>query len=545
MGISQHHLTKQPAIKGELAALAEENIVARIWEHDHTVWKPDPAEITNRLGWLHIIEAMQQEVPRMKLLAEALQAEGYTDVLLLGMGGSSLAPEVFSRTFRTSSGLQLSVLDSTDPGAVSAAAEKLDLRKTLFIVATKSGGTVETLSFFKYFYNQTTQALGEDRTGKHFVAITDPGSKLEEIAKRYQFRDTFLNDPNIGGRYSALSFFGLVPATLTGVDVSKLLGRAQVMAHQCGSTVPVDENPGAVLGAFLGQHAKTGKDKVTFVASPSIADLPNWIEQLIAESTGKEGRGILPVVGEPLGNPDSYGDDRLFVYLKVGEDTTHDADLTALEEAGQPVLRLHLADIYDLGGQFFVWEFATAVASYFLEINPFDQPNVESAKVLARQMVAAYRESGVLPQGDAQTPSPEGLTEFLSSAKPGDYVAVQAYLQPTPEVKSALGALRLEIRDHYKMPTTLGFGPRFLHSTGQLHKGDAGNGLFIQFTSQAPQDIDIPDEAGGQASGMTFGTLKMAQALGDAQALRDAGRRVISFPLGEKPKDTIQRMRQR
>ncbi len=533
---------KKTEIEAGLLNLAENKIIDRIWDLDHTVWKPDPAEITNRLGWLSIIYAMHKESPRMQALANDLQREGYTDVLLLGMGGSSLAPEVFSHTFDTT-GLILSVLDSTDPGSVLAAAEKLNLQKALFIVATKSGGTVETLSFFKYFYNQFVDVLGEDDAGEHFVAITDPGSKLVDIADRYKFRETFQNNPNIGGRYSALSFFGLVPAALIGINVPKLLQRAKAMADLCGAETPVSENPGAVLGTILGKLALMGRDKVTFVASPAIADFPNWVEQLIAESTGKEGKGILPVVGEPLGSPDVYGGDRVFVYLKIADDTTFDADLKTLEEAGYPVLELALVDIYDLGGQFFVWEIATIIASYFLEINPFDQPNVESAKVLARQMVTAYSETGILPQGEVTDPNPETMANFLASAKPGDYVSFQAYVHPTPEMESALQALRLETRDRYKVATTLGFGPRFLHSTGQIHKGDAGNGLFVQFTSQTHQDLDIPDEASSPESTMTFGTLKMSQALGDAQALRDAGRRVLSVSLGENPKKTIQEMR--
>ena len=531
----QLNFPELPEIKAGITALSKANIVARIWEHDHTVWKPDPTEITNRLGWLRIIEELHKQSPRMQALANDLQREGYTDVLLLGMGGSSLAPEVFSHTFGTAHGLDLAVLDSTDPAAVLTVAEKIDPQKTLFIVATKSGGTVETLSFFKFFYNQVADVLGTEKAGEHFVAITDPGSKLVDLAEHYQFRETFLNDPNIGGRYSALSFFGLVPATLIGVDVSKLLRAAQAMANLCGPETPVEENPGAILGAAMGILAKAGRDKITFVSSPTIADFPNWVEQLIAESTGKEGLGILPVVGEPLGPPEVYENDRIFVYLQVGDDTSQNAALQSLENAGHPVLRLQFDDVYDLGGQFFLWEFATVVASHFLNINPFDQPNVESAKILARQMVTAYGETGVLPTGETTPPKPDVLENFLGSIQVGDYVSFQAYVQPTPEVEAALQALRLETRDHFKVATSLGFGPRFLHSTGQLHKGDGGNGLFIQLTSQVSPDADIPDEAGKPASVMSFGTLKMAQALGDAQALRDAGRRVISIPLGENP----------
>jgi transaldolase / glucose-6-phosphate isomerase len=534
--------TNSTNISAGLSALSKNHIIQRIWEHDHTVWKPEPTEISNRLGWLTIIDLMHKESPRMQALANDLQREGYSDVLLLGMGGSSLAPEVFSHTF-PETGLKLSVLDSTDPGAVRGAANSIDPQKTLFIVATKSGGTVETLSFFKYFYNQFDNALGAENIGKHFIAITDPGSKLVDLAERFQFREIYLNDPNIGGRYSVLSFFGLVPAALAGVDIPKLLRSAQAMANQCGPETQVDENPGAILGAVMGILAKSGRDKVTFVASPSITDFPNWVEQLIAESTGKEGLGILPVVGEPLGPPEVYGNDRVFVSLHVGDETHNEAGLSSLEDAGHPVLRLNLDDIYDLGGQFFLWEFATIVASHFLEINPFDQPDVESAKILAREMVSAYSETGALPQGETSAPDAKVLNEFLGSAKAGDYIAFQAYVQPIPEVEAKLQALRLEAGQRFNVATTLGFGPRFLHSTGQLHKGDAGKGLFVQLTSQATKDVDIPDEAGKPASAMSFGTLKLAQALGDAQALRDAGRRVISIPLGEDPSTALKQLK--
>lgn len=408
-----------PLAKG-LQTLTDEKIVARIWEHDHTVWKPEPKEIANRLGWLNSIEKMHQESPRMNALSNELRAQGYTQALLLGMGGSSLAPQVFSETFDPPNGLELSVLDSTDPGAVIAHAERLDIEKTLFIVATKSGSTVETLSFFKYFFNQVADTLGKEKAGEHFVAITDPGSNLVNIAKKHDFREVFLNDPNIGGRYSALSFFGLVPAALVGVDISKLLRRAQTMATQCSPETTTEDNPAAKAGAIMGQLAKGGQDKITFVASPAISDFPNWVEQLIAESTGKEGIGILPVVGEPVGDPTVYQDDRLFVHLKVEADDTHQADLHALSAAGHAVMRLQLEDIYDLGGQFFLWEFATALAGYFLGINPFDQPNVESAKIRAREMVAAFKEKGALPPVNYADPTAEVLDSFIAdSLSPG------------------------------------------------------------------------------------------------------------------------------
>lgn len=519
--------TYQAAVDQALAQMAAADVLNRIEQRDYTVWRDDPAEISNRLGWLDAPAGMGTTIPRLQALRQTLLAEGYTDVLLLGMGGSSLAPEVFYNVFGGDpAGLRLAVLDSTDPGAVLAQAARLNPATTLFVVATKSGGTVETFSFFKYFYNWTIDVLGAEAAGAHFVAITDPGSKLQTLAAQLQFRDTFLADPNVGGRYSALTFFGLLPAALVGVDVARLLGRAQA----------VRRDDGATLGAILGALAKAGRDKVTFVTSPALANFGDWVEQLIAESTGKDGTGILPVVGEALGDPAVYGSDRLFVYLRLaGADAAqvaHDAALAALAADGHPVVTIRLDDLYDVGAQFFLWELATAVAGHLLGIQPFDQPNVESAKVLARQMVAAYYEQGRLPE-DAPAPlSTAVLREFLTATRPGDYIALQAYVPPTPATAAALNALRLALRDKLHLATTVGYGPRFLHSTGQLHKGDGNNGLFIQFTADVLQDAPIPDEAGAATSGMSFGVLIKAQALGDGQALRDAGRRVIRFHLG-------------
>ena len=526
--------TYQPAVDKALAKMVEDQVVARIWQHDHTVWKPEPTGISNRLGWLHIAEVMAENLPRLGALAASVRRDGLTHVLLLGMGGSSLAPEVLRRTFGVSDGyLDLAVLDSTDPGAVLAHAERLNPSRTLFIVATKSGGTAETLSFFKFFYNWMAEALGEEKAGEHFIAITDPGTELVDLAGQHGFRATFLNDPNIGGRYSALSYFGLVAAALVGVDVSLLLDRA--MAQMCGSEpcVALEDNPAVWLGAILSELARAGRDKVTFAVSPAISSFGDWVEQLIAESMGKEGKGILPVVGEPLGPPEVYGDDRLFVHIRLRDDETHDAGLAALEAAAHPVVRLNLHDTYDLGGQFLLWELAIAVAGHLQGINPFDQPNVEAAKVQAHRMIVEYREKGVLPEVVSAPLTGEALNEFLSQAQPGDYIAVQAYIRPTAATDAALARLRVRLRDRFRLATTVGYGPRFLHSTGQLHKGDAGNGLFIQFTADAPQDAPIPDEAGASASSVSFGVLKEAQALGDRQALLDAGRRVIRFDLGE------------
>ena len=524
----------QAGVEAALAEMSDQRLVARIWEHDHTVWKQEPTDILNRLGWLHIAETISAEVASLTAWRDAVAAEGYTDVLLLGMGGSSLAPDVYSRVFGSAdSPLRLAVLDSTDPAAVLFHAERLDPARTLFIVATKSGSTAETLSFFKFFYNWMLDALGRERVGEHFVAITDPGSKLADLAQRYAFRQTFLNDPHIGGRYSALSYFGLVPAVLAGVDIGTLLARAGEMARRCRAGIAKGDSEAAWLGAVLAELALAGRDKLTLVLSPGLANFGDWIEQLIAESTGKEGRGILPVVGEPLGAPEVYGADRLFVYLQLEDDNTYDEPLQALEAAGQPVVRLVLADRYDLGGQFFLWEFATAVAGARLGINPFDQPDVEAAKILARQAIAAYGETGALPPDVPAPLNADSLRDFLTQARAGDYVALQAYVQPTAETDSALLELRTRLRDQLKLATTVGYGPRFLHSTGQLHKGDAGNGLFIQFTADDRRDVPIPDEAGKPESSMTFGLLKMAQALGDKQALLAAGRRVIRFHLGD------------
>lgn len=536
----------EPLVDATIAELSGQNIISRIWAHDHTVWKSDPTEITNRLGWLHSPEVMAKSISEIASFVDDVRNAGFTHALLLGMGGSSLAPEVFRFTFGVTKGyLDLAVLDSTDPGAVLANERRLDLSKTLFIVSTKSGGTVETFSFFKYFYNRVMEKVG-DKAGSHFVAITDPGSGLESTAKEYGFRKTFLNDPDIGGRYSALSFFGLVPAALIGMDVGQLLDRASKMAKDC-STV-ADENPGAWLGVIMGECAVAGRDKVTLVASPQIAHVGGWVEQLVAESTGKEGKGILPVDGEELGSHEVYADDRLFVHLKINGDSTHDKNIEALKKVGHPVVQLNLNDAYDLGGEFFRWEMATIIASWRLKINPFDQPNVESAKVLARNMVAAYQKEGKLPElrptfehdGIAAFTNlqannlQKALQQFLAQANAGrSYVCIQAYVTPTSESDSLLDSMRLQIRNAYKVATTVGYGPRFLHSTGQLHKGDAGNGLFIQITSDAVEDLPIPDKAGATASGMSFGVLKLAQALGDRQALLDAGRKVILFNVGK------------
>jgi glucose-6-phosphate isomerase len=541
-----------PQVIDGLAAMDAARIVERIWSVDHTVWKPEPTEIANRLGWLAIMAEMRGKLAAMQALVDDVRAAGYRDVLLLGMGGSSLAPEVFSVIFGVAPGyLNLAVLDSTDPDAVLAAARRFEPATTLYVVSTKSGGTVETASFFKYFFNRAAEVLGVDEAGRHFVAITDPGSGLADWAKEHKFRATLLNNPNIGGRYSVLSSFGLLPAALLGIDVSRLLDRAQAMADGCRQPAP--NNPGAWLGTVMGCAAKEGIDKVTFIASPAVAHFGLWVEQLIAESTGKEGLGVLPVDLEPLGAPAAYRSDRLFAYLRLAGDATYDNAVTELAAAGHPVIQLDLADAYDVAAEFFRWEFATAIAGYWLAINPFDQPNVESAKIVARAMVAAYQKTGALP---VQTPLlvDDAYTLYTTSVPAGagaaatlgallatgvggrDYVSIHAYIVPSPAADAALTSLRVAIRDATGMATTVGYGPRFLHSTGQLHKGDGGNGIFIQFSTEHVEDAAIPDSAGSDATSISFGVLVMAQTLGDAQALRDNGRRLLRIHLaGDAP----------
>jgi len=547
----------QATVDHALAEVTEADMARRIWARDHTVWKPEPKEISNRLGWLDMAQVMAGNVRRLRAFAEEARKASYKKALLLGMGGSSLAPEVFRKTYGVSSGyLDLVVLDSTDPGAVLACARSMTPSESLFIVSSKSGSTVEPLSFFKYFYNWVMDAVGRDQAGDHFIAITDPGSGLAALADRYRFRATFLNDPDIGGRYSALSHFGLVPAALAGVDIVRVLESGAKAMNASRPEVPPRQNLGLWLGVAIGEAAKAGRDKATFVLSPEMASFGDWLEQLLAESTGKEGKGVLPVVGEPLGKPEAYGSDRLFIQLRFWDDAADDGALEAIEQAGHPVVRLWLRDAYDLGGQFFLWELATAVAGQRLGINPFDQPNVDSAKEKAREMTKAYSQTGALPAerpaavwgsihgyGELAGDSPrDALRDFIDGARDPSYVSLQAYVQPAVETDASLASLRMAIRDEFHLAATVGYGPRFLHSTGQLHKGDAGRGIFIQLTADDAEDVAIPDEAGSPASLLTFGVLKAAQAMGDRQALADAGRRVIRFHLGRDAVAGIKRL---
>ena len=514
-----------PGVEAALEKLQGDDVVSRIWRGDHTVWKPEPQEIADRLGWLTVTDEMREQVPALRAFADDVRNDGFQHVVLLGMGGSSLGPEVLRQTFGSAEGYpELIVLDSTVPSAVSAVTEGIDPANTLFLASSKSGGTVETSSLYAYFRDLVEGLRGPEEAGKSFVAITDPGTSLEGLAKDAGFRRTFLNSPELGGRYSVLSYFGLVPAALMGADVEALLDRADNMRQSCASSVPAHENPGAWLGAAMGALALRGRDKLTLVTSPSIASMGLWIEQLIAESTGKDGKGVVPVAGESLFGPEHYGDDRFFIYMRVGGDdnAVTDAAVQSLESAGQPVVRLDLGDRYDLGAEFYRWEFATAVAGALLGIQPFDQPNVQQAKDLTAEVLREHRATGKMPEATA-TVSPEAL---LSGAGAGDYLSIMAYVRQTPETDEALSDLRRRVTERYGIATTLGYGPRFLHSTGQLHKGGPGTGLFLQITTREHKDLPVPGEA------YSFGVLAKAQALGDLRALQEKGRRVAGVRVG-------------
>ncbi len=546
------------AVEEILGRAQSERFAQRVWTKDPAFWKPNPAEqseITDRLGWLTVTDTMRDALPRLTDLRDSLRKAGVTSAVLLGMGGSSLAPEVLRETFGVGEGLpDLLTLDSTDPATILAVERHIDLARTVFIVASKSGGTLETLSQYKYFYEKVL-ALHEGNVadaGAQFIAITDPGTKLEALARDRQFLTTFRNPADIGGRYSALSFFGMVPAAIIGIDVAKLLDRADAMRQACAADVSDEKNPGVWLGSIFGAGAIHGRDKVTITVSPPIATFGYWLEQLIAESTGKEDKGILPVEGETLGDPAVYGQDRVFVYLRTDEgfDPAQDAAFARLEAAGQTVVRLPLRDTYDMGAEFFRWEFATAVAGALIGINAFDQPNVQESKDNTDRLLAAYAheralhepaptlrtETGhvtLVAQGEREAALRQAqslqaaMATLAGDAGPGDYFALLAYIQRTPETNAALQRIRLRLRDLRRVATTLGYGPRFQHSTGQFHKGGPNTGVFLQFVARDAEDAPIPDAP------YTFGALKAAQALGDLQSLLTHGRRAVRIDLGD------------
>ncbi|MCB2179784.1 glucose-6-phosphate isomerase [bacterium] len=519
----------------ELTTLETQKVLPRLWQHDYTLWSDSPEEISNRLGWLDLPDSMQAEIDDIEALVSQVREDGYTAGLVLGMGGSSLAPDVFSKMFGSAAGyLDLHILDSTDPGAVSHFQHNLDLDKALFVVSTKSGGTEETLSFFKYFYNLLVDKFDATEAARHFIAITDPGSKLEKLATDLNFRKVFLNNPNIGGRYSALSHFGLVPAALLGVDLKKFLQIGKQAMQQNDENTPILDSFAAQLGGLIGTAAVHGMDKLTFISDPKVEPFCDWVEQLIAESTGKSGKGILPVIGEQLAaDLGAYPNDRVFVIQQNKGSQDLQTTAEGLLALGHPVISYQVDSPYDLSYWMLVWEIATAIAGQILQIHPFNQPNVEAAKVAARGSVKTYRETGKLPAREAQPLTFETLDTLLSTANPGDYIALQAYVTPNAENEKAFRSLQAALRDRYHLAVTFGFGPRFLHSTGQLHKGDGGNGIFLQFTSLPTSDLNIPENPGEAHSFITFGLLKQAQALGDAQALEDAKRRLLTFTLKE------------
>ncbi len=525
----------QAGVETTLEAWQAAHLCRRLWDKDPTIWHAEPVpEISDRLGWLHLPETMREQIDEIEGFAEEVRRDGIRQVVLMGMGGSSLAPEVFAAAFGALAGYpELIVLDSTHPAAVRDVEGRID-QETLFLVASKSGTTIEPLSHFRVFWERATGRDGDP--GRHFTAITDPGSALERLAHERGFRRTFLARPDLGGRYSALSVFGLLPAALIGIDVRRLLDRAWTMAEAGAFCVSESANPCFELGAALGGLARAGRDKVTFMTSPALAAFPAWLEQLIAESTGKDGKGIVPVADETPGAPEVYGADRFFVSFSLDGDGADDLAprLEALEAAGHPVARFTLLEKADLAQEMFRWEVAVAVAGAELGIHPFNQPDVELAKELGRRAMASGTQSAATPDDDAEiavsTAELRALAErlgtWLGAARRGDYMALQAYLAPTARTTAALQGIRLVLRERLKLATTLGYGPRFLHSTGQLHKGGPNTGLFLQLVDEPEDDIEVPETDYG------FAALIRAQALGDFRALRQRGRRVLRLNLG-------------
>jgi glucose-6-phosphate isomerase len=523
--------------------------IAKLWKKDSSLWTNE--DESKWLGWLDIVERQQKENDAYKSLAADIQKAGFESALLLGMGGSSLCPEVLTVTFGRKPGFpELHIVDSTDPEQVKAAADRVDLKKTVIIVSSKSGSTLEPNILKQYFFEEMKKAVGAENAGKHFIAVTDPGSKMEQVARADGFRHIFFGDPEIGGRYSALSNFGLIPAAVMGLDVEKLLRSAKKAADACKQPA-VAENPGALLGIIMGEAAKAGHDKITFFTSPEIYDLGAWFEQLIAESTGKVGKGITPVDREAIAAPEKYGKDRLFAYVKLDRsvDSDLDAKVQALEKAGHPVVVLEVPELYAIPEQFFTWEVATAVAGSILQINTFNQPDVEASKIETRRLTSEYEETGKLAESTPILES-EGIKLFadekyastlksaasgntlvdylrahLSQLQAGDYFAALAYLTMNQEHEQVIQQFRHKVRDTKKVATCLGFGPRFLHSTGQDYKGGPNTGVFLQITSDHDKDLAIPDQK------YTFGVVIAAQAAGDLAVLQQRGRRALRVHL--------------
>jgi transaldolase/glucose-6-phosphate isomerase len=539
------------AVDATLESWRRAGNVRRLWARDATLWTG--TDESKWLDWLDIVGRELAEIDHLKRAAADVRQGGFADVVLLGMGGSSLGPEVLAMTFGQQQGYpKLHVLDSTDPAQIRTCESKIDLARTLFIVSSKSGSTLEPNIFKQYFFARVQQTVGAAKAGERFIAITDPGSALERAAKNDRFRAIYHGVPGIGGRYSVLSDFGMVPAAVMGLDVAAFLKTTQLMVHSCAASVPPADNPGVLLGTIMGVLARAGRDKVTIVASPGIADLGAWLEQLIAESTGKLGKGLIPVDAEPLGPPTVYGSDRLFAYIRLddGADVVQDRAVDALQSAGQPVLRIALKDRHQLGQEFFRWEIATAVAGAIIGVNPFDQPDVEASKIKTRELTTAYEKTGSLPEEEpifvvggiklftdpanakqlADLGAGASLERYLKAhlgrLGRGDYFALLAYIEHNEAHTVALQTTRRAVRDAKHVATCLGFGPRFLHSTGQAYKGGPNTGVFLQITCDDAQDLAVPGQK------YNFGTVKAAQARGDFDVLAERGRRALRVHLG-------------
>ncbi|WP_426491575.1 hypothetical protein [Hymenobacter sp. 102] len=538
----------QAAVETKLQDFNAKNFTAGFWQKQADLWVQDAEaqqSLRSFMGWLRVAETMLPRVGEIEEFAQEVRAAGFKHVVVMGMGGSTMTPIVFKQAFEKSAdGLPLLVLDTTNPGSVREIEEAVSLPETLFVVASKSGTTAEPLAFGDYFYARLQELKG-DKAGENFVAITDPGSKFVTQATNEGYRRIFLNFAEVGGRFSALSYFGLVPAALYGINIQTLLERAIAMMRAAGSEGAVAHNPGLELGVALGVLAQQGRDKLTLVVPEHLTDLGLWLEQLIAESTGKEDKGILPVAGDPLGTPEVYGPDRVFVY--VGYENQPDAEnrrkVAALQAAGHPVITILMRDALDLGAEFFRWEVATAVASAVLEINPFDQPNVQAAKTATDQLMKVVVERGSLPQTSAPVLTENGLSyytsvagstataadvlkAFFGQAGTDNFLCIQAYLMETPALNAELDELRRLVQQRLHIATAAGYGPRFLHSTGQYHKGGPNTGLFLQLTTDHAQDLPLPGRP------YTFGTFQNAQAAGDLEALHTAGRRTLRVHLG-------------
>jgi transaldolase/glucose-6-phosphate isomerase len=552
-----HKLPKelQTAVSASLDDWKKGDKVARLWQKDASLWSN--TDEGSWLGWLTITEDQLAHIDALKQLAAEVKKAKFKHVLLLGMGGSSLCPEVLRMTFGKVAGFpELHVLDSTDPAQIRAIEKKLDLKRTLCIVSSKSGSTLEPNIFKQYFFARVKRAVGEKLVGGRFIAVTDPSSKMQQVAENDRFWKIFAGVPSIGGRYSALSNFGMVPAAAMGLDLGKFLKNTQEMVKACGAGSAADVNPGVILGTILGVAANHGRDKITIVASPGISDLGAWLEQLIAESTGKVGKGIIPVDREKLSKPATYGNDRVFAYLRLSSkpNRAQDTAVAAIEKAGHPVIRITLPNVYTLGQEFFRWEIATAVSGSIIGINAFNQPDVEASKIETKKLTNEYETNGSLPPespflvtkeaklfaDDKNTAALSGaktlgevLKTHLSRIAAGDYFAVLGYIPMNAENEAALEAIRHSVRDAKRVATCLGFGPRFLHSTGQAYKGGPNSGVFLQITCDDPSDLAVPGQT------YTFGIVKAAQARGDFAVLAERGRRALRVHLGKNLKSGL------